>query len=102
MSERGGAGARNRPLLAILLAVIGAGLVAWGFFGTVGTALGGQFGPLYPAIFAVGGVAVIAAIVLSIIGLRRGGSKAPWVAALVIAVLPVAALLAIAVASAIS
>lgn len=87
--------------LAILFALMGAGLQAWGFVNGIIAALdaGGSGAGRYELVFFAGTALVLAAIVMSIVGIVRRRAKGLWVVALVISLLPVAAVIGIAVAA---
>ncbi|MET4782563.1 hypothetical protein [Glaciihabitans sp. UYNi722] len=81
-------------ITALLLAVVGAATGYWGFVSGIDYALTGSGGP-GPSIivFFVGAGLSVAAVVLAIIGLVLSSRKALPTVALVIGLLPIAALI---------
>jgi len=82
---------RTHAVIAIVLSLLGAALQFWGFVYGISAALDGSGrGPgAFVLIFFGGTVLVLAAIVMSIIGLVRRRAKGLWVVALVISLLPI-------------
>lgn len=87
------------PLLTILLGIVAIGLVVWGFLAGIDAALSGAgsgTGP-YIALFVVGAVLVIATVVTAVLGLFSAGHRVLWSIALVLGLLPVIAVVVLAV-----
>ncbi len=86
-------------LVALVLAIVGAGLGFAGFVTGVDAALGGQRPTINIAIFFVGVGLLLVALVLSILGLLRTSSKLLSTIALVVALLPITGLIVAALAA---
>lgn len=80
------------PVVAIVLAVLGAAVMVWSFGAGVSAALdsGGSGAGGYIAVFLIAAAAVLVALVLGIIGLVRGRGTARVLSgiAVVLALLP--------------
>lgn len=92
---------RGTAWLAIVFALLGAGIQAWAFVNGILAALdsGGSGARAYEILFFGGTALVLIALVMSIVGIVRRRAKGLWVVALVISLLPIAAIIGIAVAS---
>ena len=83
-----------RAALPLVAAIVGAGLTVWGFLAGIDSALnGGGSGPspVFLAMFFVGAALVLVALVWSIVRLARGRSRVLSALALVVSLLPIAA-----------
>ena len=80
-------------LVALVLAIVGAGLGFAGFVTGVDAALGGQRPTINIVIFFVGVGLLLVAVVLSIVGLLRTSAKVLSTIALVVALLPITGLI---------
>ncbi len=91
---------RGLAITALVLALVGAALGYWGFVSGIDYALNGSGGGPGPSIivFFVGAGLSVAAVVLAIVGLMRSNRKALPTIALVIGLLPIAALIVAALA----
>lgn len=80
-------------LIALLAAIIGAVVMAYSFVYGISAALDGSgsgAGP-YPVLFLVGAALVVAALITSIVRLMRGAPKAFPIVTIVVALLPLIA-----------
>jgi len=80
-------------LVALVLAIVGAGLGFGGFISGVDAALDGRFSDASIVIFYVGTGLLVAAVVLAILGLLRTGAKVLSTIALAVALIPIAGLI---------
>ncbi|MBK4346186.1 hypothetical protein [Lacisediminihabitans changchengi] len=80
-------------LVALVLAIVGAGLGYGGFISGVDAALGGRLSDASIVIFYVGTGLLVVAVVLSIVGLLRTSAKVLSTVALVVALIPIAGLI---------
>jgi hypothetical protein len=96
----GGPGERLRaPLLTIFAGIIAIGLVSWGFLAGIDAALSGSgsgAGP-YIALFVLGAVMVIGTVVSAVLGLFSRDHRVLWSISLVLGLLPVIAVVVLAV-----
>ena len=86
-------------LVALVLAIVGAGLGFAGFVTGVDAALGGQLLTLNIILFFVGVGLLLIALVLSILGLLRTSAKVLSTVALLVAILPITGLIVAALAT---
>ena len=95
---RGTAGLRA-PLLTIVVGVVGIGLVSWGFLAGIDAALSGSGSGTGPfiALFVLGAVLVIGTVVSAVLGLFTAGHRVLWSIALVLGLLPVFAVVVLAI-----
>lgn len=86
-------------LVSLVLAVVGVGLAIWGFVSGIDETLYGN-GAIRTSIviFYVGSSVLVVALVLAIIGLMRSQSKTIPTVALAVTLLPIAAMIVIALA----
>ena len=86
---------KGLAITALVLAVVGAAVGYWGFVSGIDYALNGSGGGPGPriSVFFVGAGLSVAAVVLAIIGLVLSSRKALPTVALVIGLLPIAALI---------
>ena len=83
-----------RAALPLLAAIVGAGLMVWGFLAGIDSALnGGGSGasPLFVTMFFIGAGLVLVALVWSIARLARGRGRVLSALALVVSLLPIVA-----------
>jgi hypothetical protein len=87
--------------IALVLAVVGAAAMAWSFPAGISAALDGSGGGATPyiVVFLVAGVFVLAALVIAIVCLVRGLARGIAGVALVVALVPVAAIIVIRIAA---
>lgn len=87
--------------IAIAFAVAGAAIQAWSFINGILAALdgGGRGAAPYEFVYFAGTALVLVALVMSIVGIVRRRARGLWVVALVISLLPIAAIIGIAVAA---
>ena len=90
------------PLLGILLGIVGAALMSYGFVNGIATALDGTDGntTLYIVLFIVGAVFAFIAILIGLVGLIRGGHRFLSFLSLVVGLVPAAIVLVIYLANA--
>jgi hypothetical protein len=90
------------PLLGILLGIVGAALMSYGFVNGIATALDGTDGntTLYIVLFIVGAVFAFIAILIGLVGLIRGGHRFLSFLSLVIGLVPATIVLVIYLANA--
>lgn len=100
-SPRARPGPPNRAALALLLGIVGFALTMWGFLAGIDAALDASgSGPgAWVAVFLVGLLGSLAAMVLAVLGLISGTSRVMSGIALVIALLPGIGMFVIAVAA---
>ncbi|CAN5346162.1 hypothetical protein BH09ACT4_BH09ACT4_06850 [soil metagenome] len=82
--------ARSTPILGIVLGLVGAALMSYGFVNGISAALDGSNGnttPFLVMFFAGGGLALIAAVI-GLVGLVRGGHRILSFFSLAIGLLP--------------
>jgi hypothetical protein len=94
--------APTRGVLGLLAAIVGAGLMTWGFLGGINSALDGSgsgASPVFSVLFFVGALLVLVALVWSIVRLVRGRSRALAALTLVVCLLPVIAVIILRVAA---
>jgi len=94
-----GASGLRGPLLTILAGLLGIGGVSWGFLAGIDAALSGSgsgSGP-FVALFVLGAVLVIGTVVSAVLGLFSRGHRVLWSIALVLGLLPVVAVIVLAV-----
>ncbi len=86
-------------LVSLTLAVVGVGLAIWGFVAGIDATLTGA-GAIGTSIviFYVGSAVLFVAMVLAIIGLVRSGAKTVPTVALAVCLIPIAAIIVIALA----
>ncbi len=87
--------------VALLLAVIGAAALAWSFVNGVSAALDGSgsgAGP-YEIVFLIAAALVLAALVISIVCLARGLARGIAAIALLVALVPIVAVIVLRVAA---
>ncbi len=88
---------RNYPgrtaLVALVLAIVGAGLGFGGFVTGVDAALGGRPAGASIIIFYVGAALLVVAVVLAILGLLRTSAKVLSTIALAVGILPITGLI---------
>jgi hypothetical protein len=80
-------------LVALVLAIVGAGLGFGGFVTGVDAALGGRTPGASIIIFYVGAALLLVAVVLAILGLLRTSAKVLSTIALVVGILPITGLI---------
>lgn len=91
-----------RGVPALLAAIVGTGLMAWGFLGGIDSALNGSgsgASPVFVVLFGVGALLVLAALVMSVVRLVRGGSRVLAAVTLVVCLLPIVAIVVLRVAA---
>jgi hypothetical protein len=96
------ASAPVRGVPALIAAIVGTGLLVWGFLGGINSALDGSgsgASPLFYVLFVVGAVLVLAALVLSIVRLVQGRNRALAAVTLVVCLLPIIAVIVLRVAA---
>lgn len=95
---------RGPALIALLLAVLGGAGMAWNFVNGISAALdsGGSGANLYVVLFLISAALVLAAIVISVVCLARGTARGIAGLALVVALLPVIAVVVLRVAGIVS
>ena len=93
--------ATSRGVVPLFAAIVGASLMAWGFVSGISAALdgSGNGAGLWVGVFLLGAALVLAALIIAIVRLVKGGSKPLTWATIVIAALPVAGVVAVAVAA---
>ena len=64
----------RRAVLGLVTALVGTGLMVWGFVAGIDAAFAGRASTGYVVMFLAGAVLVLAALVFSIVLLVRGGS----------------------------
>ena len=86
-------------IVSLTLAVVGVGLAIWGFVSGIDATLNGS-GTIGTSIviFYVGSAVLLVALVLAIIGLVRSESKVVPTVALAVCLIPIAAIIVIALA----
>lgn len=84
-----------RGVIALVAAIVGTVLMVWGFLAGIDAALDGSgSGPGgFVALFFIGAALVLVAIVVAVIRLIRGGSRALSWATIAVALLPIVAVL---------
>ena len=85
----------SRGVIALLLAALGIVLTVGGFLAGINAGLDGSGSGFYVALFLVGLVASVAALVLAVVGLIIGTSRVLCGVALAIALLPGLAMFAL-------
>lgn len=81
-----------RGIITLLNALVGMGLMAWGFLGGIDSALnGGGSGasPVFSVLFFIGAILVLVALIVSIIRLAKGLTRALSVVTILVCLLPV-------------
>ena len=94
-----GASGLRGLLLTILAGLLGIGGVSWGFLAGIDAALSGSgsgSGP-FVALFVLGAVLVIGTVVSAVLGLFSRGHRVLWSVALALGLLPVVAVIVLAV-----
>ncbi len=93
--------ATSRGVVSLFAAIVGASLMAWGFVSGISAALdgSGNGAGLWVGVFLLGAALVLAALIIAIVRLVKGGSKPLALATIVIAALPIAGVVAAAVAA---
>jgi hypothetical protein len=94
----------SRGVIPLVAAVVGVAIMAWAFVTGIAAALsGGGSGALpYEIVFIVAAVVVLAALVLAIVTLVKGGSRVLAIVTIVVAALPLMAILLVVVLNALS
>jgi predicted phage tail protein len=92
---------RVPALIALALAVVGGALMAFSFVNGISAALdgGGTGAGLYVVLFFVGAALVLAALVTSIICLARGKARGLSALALIVALVPIVAIVVLRLAA---
>ena len=86
-------------LVSLTLAVVGVGLAIWGFVAGIDATLNGAWAiGTSIVIFYVGSAVLFVAMVLAIVGLVRSGAKTVPTVALAVCLIPIAAIIVIALA----
>lgn len=87
----------RRGVIPLVLALVGVVLMAWSFTAGISAALdgAGAGSSAFQIIFIAAGVLVFAAVVFAVIQLVRGGSKALGIATIVVALVPLASVIAL-------
>lgn len=91
-----------RGVPALLGAIVGTGLMVWGFLAGIDSALNGSgsgAAPVFFVLFGVGAVLVLIALVMSIVRLVRGGNRVLAAITLVACLLPVIGVVVLRVAA---
>lgn len=81
--------------IALVLAVVGAGVMAWSFVNGISAALdaSGSGATLYIVVFLVAAVLVLAGLVISIVCLARGLARGIALLALLVSIAPIVAVI---------
>lgn len=90
------AGTGRRPgVAALIAAIVGAGLMVWGFLAGIDAALNGATGTnlVFTAVFLVGAALVVGALLVALYWLIRGGPRMINSIAVAVALLPLIAVL---------
>ena len=87
------------PLLTIVAGMLGIAGVSWGFLAGIDAALSGNGNGAGPfiALFVLGAVLVIGTVVSAVLGFFSRGHRVLWSIALVLGLLPVVAVIVLAV-----
>jgi hypothetical protein len=91
--------AQTRGVIPLVAAIIGASLMAWGFISGISAALdgSGNGAGAWVGVFFLGAALVLAALIISIVRLVKGGSKPlAWVT-IVVALLPIVGVVVLAI-----
>ena len=91
----------TRGVIPLIAAIVGVAAMSWAFVTGISTALsGGGNGALpYEIVFIVAAVVVLAALVLAIVNLVKGNSRALAVVTIIVALVPLVAVILIRIAA---
>lgn len=91
----------TRGVIPLIAAIVGVAIMSWSFVTGISAALsGGGNGALgYTILFLVAAAVVLAALVLAIVNLVKGRSRALAIVTIVIAIIPIVAVIALRIAA---
>jgi len=91
----------TRGVIPLIAAIVGVAAMSWAFVTGISAALsGGGSGALpYEIVFIVAALVVLAAIVLAIVNLVKGSSRALAVVTIIVALVPLVAVILIRIAA---
>ncbi len=91
--------ATSRGVIPLVAAIVGASLMAWGFVSGISAALeaSGNGAGLWVGVFLLGAALALAALIIAIVRLVKGGSKPLAWATIVIALLPIVGVVVLAI-----
>ena len=94
----------TRGVIPLIAAIVGVAAMSWAFVTGISAALsGGGNGALpYEIVFIVAAVVVLAALVMAIVSLAKGGSRALAIVTIIISALPLIGILIVAALNALS